>query len=106
MYSITQKILKDAFILIPPIEEQLEIVRYLDQRCEQIDTAISKLEEKITILQELKSRLIVDVVTGMIDVRSVVIPEYEFVEEENDSDIEDENTEDENTEEDVEDQEG
>ena len=101
VYSITQKILKDAFILIPPIEEQLEIVRYLDQRCEQIDTAISKLEEKITILQELKSRLIVDVVTGMIDVRSVVIPEYEFVEEENDSDIEDENTE-----EDIEDQEG
>lgn len=93
VYSITQKILKDAFILIPPIEEQLEIVRYLDQRCEQIDTAISKFEEKITILQELKSRLIVDVVTGMIDVRSVAIPEYEFVEEEIDSDIEDEITE-------------
>ena len=87
--------MKDAFILIPPIEEQHEIVRYLDQRCEQIDTAINKLEEKITILQELKSRLIVDVVTGIIDVRNVAIPEYEFVEAENDSDIEDEDLEEE-----------
>lgn len=93
VYSITQKILKDAFILVPPDEEQREIVRYLDQQCAQIDAAISKLEEKISKLQELRSRLIVDVVTGAIDVRSVVIPEYEFVETENDSDIEDDDTE-------------
>ena len=36
VYSITQKMLKDAFILIPPTEEQAEIVAYLDNICSRI----------------------------------------------------------------------
>ena len=81
VYSITQKMLKDAFILIPPIEEQEEIVKYLDSRCMKIDAAVIKAEEKIENLQGLKISLIADVVTGKIDVRGIEIPEYEFVEE-------------------------
>lgn len=33
VYSITQRILKDMFILIPPIEEQKDIVNHLDSMC-------------------------------------------------------------------------
>lgn len=85
VYSITQKMLKDAFILIPPDDEQKEIVRYLDEVCAKIDAAIKKMEEKIANLQDLKIRLVADTVTGKIDVRSIEIPEYEFVDEDNDN---------------------
>lgn len=85
VYSITQKILKDTFILVPPIAEQREIVLYLDGICTKIDAMIRKTEEKIMGLQNLKNRLVADTVTGKIDVRGIAIPEYEFVDEETDS---------------------
>lgn len=95
VYSITQKMLKDAFILIPPADEQGEIVRYLDETCERIDAVIKHMEEKIANLRDLKTRLIADTVTGKLDVRDVEIPEYEFVVEEADGDAEGEDSEEE-----------
>ncbi len=86
VYSITQKMLKDVFILIPPIDEQEEIIRHLDEVCAKINAAIEITEEKIANLQDLKARLISDVVTGKIDVRNIEIPKYEYVEEEAGSD--------------------
>lgn len=88
VYSITQAMLKDAFILIPPATEQEEIVRHLDEVCAKIDAIIKKMEEKIENLQDLKIRLIADTVTGKIDVRGIEIPEYEFAEETIDGDSE------------------
>ena len=93
VYSITQKMLKDAFILIPPVNEQKEIVHYLDEVCAKIDAAILKMEEKVSDLQDLKIRLVADIVTGKIDVRGIEIPEYEFVEESTDVDAEDDSEE-------------
>lgn len=81
VYSITQKMLKDAYILIPPTEEQAEIVDYLDTCCSRIDVLIDRLESEISCLRDLKIHLIADVVTGKIDVRNIVIPDYEYVEE-------------------------
>lgn len=81
VYSITQKMLKDTFVLIPPSDEQEEIAGYLDEICIKIDVAIQKLEEKISNLQDLKTRLISDVVTGQMDVRNITVPEYEHVDE-------------------------
>ena len=77
--------------MIPPDDEQKEIVRYLDEVCAKIDAAIKKMEEKIANLQDLKIRLVADTVTGKIDVRGIEIPEYEFVDE--DADNVDENLE-------------
>ena len=81
VYSITQKMLKDTFILVPPVNEQEEIVNYLDILCKQTKVLTENLEKKISNLQDLKVRLISDTVTGKIDVRGVKIPEYEFVDE-------------------------
>lgn len=89
VYSITQKMLKDAFILVPPVDEQKEIVHYLDEVCAKIDAAISKMEEKVSNLRDLKIRLVADTVTGKIDVRGIEIPEYEFADEVVDADAED-----------------
>ena len=82
VYSITQKILKDLFILIPPIDEQEEIISHLDGVCAKIDATVKKMEDKIANLQDLKNRLVADTVTGKIDVRDIEIPEYEFINEE------------------------
>lgn len=82
VYSITQKMLKDTFILVPPLDEQSEIVNYLDVICKKIDDTIKKDEEKIANLHELIIRLVSDVVTGKIDVRGIGIPEYESVDDE------------------------
>lgn len=88
VYSITQKMLKDAFILIPPVTEQEEIIRYLDEVCTKIDSVIKKLEEKVSNLLDLKISLVAATVTGKIDVRNIDIPYYEFVDEEADSEEE------------------
>lgn len=37
----------------------------------------SQLEQKITLVEELRTKLISDVVTGQVDVRDVKIPAYE-----------------------------
>lgn len=48
----------------PPIEEQYEIVNYLDEKCSKIDSIIEKIELKIERLKELKRSLINEVITG------------------------------------------
>ena len=56
-------------IAVPPIEEQSSIVRYLDKTTADVDTAISRARRQIELLQEYRTRLIADVVTGKLDVR-------------------------------------
>ena len=51
-------------IPIPPIEEQHEIVRYLDKKVEDINRTISIREAIISKLNEYKKSLIYEVVTG------------------------------------------
>ncbi len=51
-------------ILHPPLDEQKEIVDYLDEKCKQIDSLISEKESLIHDLEEYKKALIYEVVTG------------------------------------------
>ena len=60
-------------IAVPPIEEQSSIVRYLDKTTTDIDTAISRTRRQIELLQEYRTRLIADVVTGKIDVHEAAV---------------------------------
>lgn len=64
VFSITQRILKNQWVWLPPIEIQDEIVKYLDGKRIVIDKLIS---EKLTELNELdtyKKSLIFEYVTG------------------------------------------
>jgi len=56
-------------IPIPPLPEQTAIVNYLDQTLEKIDSTITHTQRQITLLQEYRTRLIADVITGKLDVR-------------------------------------
>lgn len=68
-------------ITVPSLNEQKEIADYLDRITGQIDSLVKTTESQIESLYDLKNRIISDVVTGKIDVRDAVIPEYEYAEE-------------------------
>jgi type I restriction enzyme S subunit len=82
--------IKNFTVGIPSIDEQQEILAEIDNRLAQIDKAIDIERQDIKLLQELKARIISDAVTGQIDVRDVVIPNYEYVEEQSDEDTDEE----------------
>ena len=81
------------YTVYPEINEQNRIVEYLDIKIAQLNALIEQIEERIKGLEELKTTLISDVVTGKIDVRSIEIPEYKFVDEDTDADNEDDSEE-------------
>ena len=51
-------------VLLPPIEEQNEIVRYLDERCTAIDAAIATKNKQLDTLDAYKDSIIYEYVTG------------------------------------------
>lgn len=59
---------KDKFMSLPllvvPIDEQREIVKYLDEKCDQIDKLIAIKQAKIEKLEQYKRSLIYEYVTG------------------------------------------
>jgi len=57
--------------LAPPLPEQTAIVEYLDAQTAKIDAAIAAVRKAIDLLQEFRTRLIADVVTGKLHVREV-----------------------------------
>ena len=71
--------LRDFDIAVPPPSEQAAIVGYLDQATADIDTAITRAEREIELLNEYRTRLIADVVTGKLDVReaAAALPEVD-----------------------------
>lgn len=79
--SMTQTDYNNISIPVPPLEEQNLIVTFLDSKCEEIDNGINLVKEKIFALQELKSVIISDVVTGKIDVRNIPVPAYEHMDD-------------------------
>ena len=80
--AITDKRLLSLKLALPASEkEQQELFEYITQLTATIDDAISCLNVEIKRLQNLKERLISDVITGNIDTRNIEIPEYEYVEE-------------------------
>ena len=59
----------DISLLCPPSIEQTAIVEYLQRATADIDAAITRALRQIELLQEYRTRLIADVVTGKLDVR-------------------------------------
>ena len=59
--------LKYLWLPLPPFEEQTAIVEYLDKATSDINGTIAR--RQIELLEEYRTRLIADVVTGKLDVR-------------------------------------
>ena len=60
---------------IPPIEEQVRIMKYLEVEMDVFDKLIAKATNAIQLMQERRTALISAAVTGKIDVRGWVAPE-------------------------------
>lgn len=60
---------RDLKIIKPPIPEQIEIVEHIDNETQRLDNLISKYQKQIDLMQEYRTSLISQAVTGKIDVR-------------------------------------
>lgn len=69
VFSITQGILKNTSLWIPPIDEQKQIIEFLDIETDRIVSLKNSTRKEIELLKEYKTALISEVVTGKIDVR-------------------------------------
>lgn len=68
VFSITRKILKEVTIILPSIQEQKEIVDFLDKKCSKIDEIIEGKQKQVAKIEEYKKSLIYEYVTGKKDV--------------------------------------
>lgn len=61
--TLSFKELKRQLLPVPPEEEQDAIVFYLDIKCSNIEVLLANKKKEITLLQEMKQRVITDAVT-------------------------------------------
>lgn len=80
MQNISQSVIRNLLIAFPPVDEQKSIVKYIKKETALIDRTISRTEREIELIQEYRTRLVSDVVTGKVDVRFVEIPDFDSVE--------------------------
>ena len=56
-------------VMLPPIAEQKKLLTYLDKATQKIVDTIARSRRQINLMNEYRTRLIADVVTGQLDVR-------------------------------------
>ncbi|WP_083185215.1 restriction endonuclease subunit S [Mycobacterium malmoense] len=69
MQNLAMADFRNIALALPPVEEQVTIVRLLLDRTAKIDNLINKSMDVIGVLREYRSAMITDAVTGKIDVR-------------------------------------
>ena len=62
--SVRLYMIQNFITTVPPLEEQVEICNYIEQKEKVFDTSISNAQHQIELLQEYKQSLITEVVTG------------------------------------------
>lgn len=62
--------IRNFIVCWPPVQEQQQIVRYLDAECAEINGLMRHVEQELVLLDEFRSATITDAVLGRIDVRS------------------------------------
>ena len=80
MQNIGQGVLKNLWVAMPSIDEQIAIVTQIGVKTLPLATAILRLEREIDLLREYRTRLVADVVTGKLDVReaAAALPQDEL----------------------------
>ena len=81
MKNITKLQFKTVLIPNIDLEKQKRVTEIIRKIMDKRNTSCQLYEKTISNLQDLRTRLISDVVTGQIDVRSIKVPDYELVDE-------------------------
>lgn len=63
-WDLPSRDFENELVLIPPKNEQNDIVNYLDSKCSEIDAIIQTKKEQFDVLAEYKKSLIYEYVTG------------------------------------------
>ena len=61
-------------IPLPPIQEQEDIIAYLDSKTSTLDATLKELETQIADLRLYKASVITEAVTGQVDARNWTPP--------------------------------
>ena len=67
--STNSNTLRKFPVLLPILEEQLTILKAISEKTSGLEKAIERTNREIALVQEYRTRLIADVVTGKLDVR-------------------------------------
>jgi type I restriction enzyme, S subunit len=68
--GLTLQSIRSFIVLLPDLNEQALILKAVGEETRQIVAATQTIEREIALLQDFRTRLIADVVTGKLDVRS------------------------------------
>lgn len=69
--SIDNNLLLSLRIMVPPVQEQMDIVNYLNEKCGKIDAILEDKQAQLKVLVEHKKSLIYEYVTGKKRVKEV-----------------------------------
>ncbi|WP_416041719.1 restriction endonuclease subunit S [Edwardsiella ictaluri] len=79
--QLNNAIFSGMIMVVPPIDEQLTINKFLELEIKRFDGLIKNTSNMIQLIQERRTALISAAVTGKIDVRAWVAPETQDTEE-------------------------
>ncbi len=74
VFSISQAILNETTIILPPLAEQQHIADFLDKKCGEIDGLIALQEQMIAQLTDYKLALITETVTKGLNSDALLVP--------------------------------
>ena len=66
--NINQEMIRTLKVQLPPKEEQVAIIQYIEKETARIDAKVTKTQKLIELLKEYKTALISEVVTGKVKV--------------------------------------
>ena len=78
--SLTENDFGALYTIIPPLYEQQQIADFLDKKCSEIDSVISKTKTSIEEYKKLKQSIITEVVTGKVKIENEKVKESEMLE--------------------------
>lgn len=70
-FGLSQGAIKGLQVVIPPLDDQRMIVAHLLEATADIGRGVQDALDEIALIQEFRTRIIADVVTGQLDVRAV-----------------------------------
>lgn len=94
IYSGLRKVIKNNTFLnqdiyLPPEDEQKVIVKQVSDILEEYERIENTFKKEVEVLTDLRKRIISSVVMGQLDVRDVIIPDYEYTEDDETEEQED-----------------
>lgn len=80
--KLTQQAMGSIPIQVPQLSEQQSIIAYLSVATSELVATTNRIQREIALIQEFRTRLIADVVTGKLDVRAAAasLPEVTEIE--------------------------